>query len=477
MRHSPILTLLFSIYFLTSFLSIQARHHFHTKHKHYSHSHNSSSEISLPPAPLPSPTSSAPEEAPSTSPSPSPSPEVASGLLDVRKFGAIGDGITDDTESFKMAWDTACQSESDLNVIFVPPGFSFIVQSTIFTGPCKGGLVLKVDGTIMTPDGPESWLKNNSKRQWLVFYRVNGMSLEGSGTIDGRGQKWWDLPCKPHKGPNGTTLPGPCDSPVAIRFFMSSNLTVQGLRIKNSPQFHFRFDGCQSVHVESIFITAPALSPNTDGIHIENTNDVKIYNSVVSNGDDCVSIGSGCYDVDIKNITCGPGHGISIGSLGNHNSKACVSNITVRDSVIRVSDNGVRIKTWQGGSGSVSGVTFSNIHMDTVKNPIIIDQFYCLSKDCSNKTSAVFVSDIVYTSIKGTYDIRHPPMHFACSDSIPCTNLTLSDIELLPAQGDMLNDPFCWNAYGNSETLTIPPVFCLLDGIPQSIPANDIDHC
>jgi hypothetical protein len=57
----------------------------------------------------------------------------------------------------------------------------------------------KVDGTIMTPDGPESWLKNNSKRQWLVFYRVNGMSLEGSGSIDGRGQKWWDLPCKPHK--------------------------------------------------------------------------------------------------------------------------------------------------------------------------------------------------------------------------------------------------------------------------------------
>jgi len=144
MRHSSILTLLFSIYFLTSFLSIQARHHFHTKHKHYSHSHNSSSEISLPPAPLPSPTSSAPEEAPSTITSPSPSPEVASGLLDVRTFGAIGDGITDDTESFKMAWDTACQSELDLNVIFVPPGFSFIVQSTIFTGPCKGGLVLKV---------------------------------------------------------------------------------------------------------------------------------------------------------------------------------------------------------------------------------------------------------------------------------------------------------------------------------------------
>ncbi|KHN20144.1 Polygalacturonase [Glycine soja] len=194
-----------------------------------------------------------------------------------------------------MAWDSACQSESAVNVIIVPQDFSFLVQSTIFTGPCQGVLELKVDGTLMPPDGPESWPKNNSRHQWLVFYRINGMSLERSSLIDGRGEKWWDLPCKPHK---------------AIRFFMSSNLTVQGLRIKNSPWFHFKFDGCKNVHVESIYITTPKLSPNTDGIHIENTNDVKIYSSVISNGDDCVSIGSGCNDANIKNITCGPGHGI-----------------------------------------------------------------------------------------------------------------------------------------------------------------------
>lgn len=154
-----------------------------------------------------------------------------------------------------------------------------------------------------------------------------------------------------------------------------------------------------------------------------------------------------------------------------------MSNITVRDSFIKLTDNGVRIKTWQGGSGSVSGVTFSNIHMEAVRNPIMIDQFYCLTKDCSNKTSAVFVSDIVYTNIKGTYDIRSPPMHFACSDAVPCSNLTLSDIELLPAQGDMVLDPYCWNAYGDLQTVTIPPVSCLLEGIPQSMLGNDMGHC
>ncbi|KAM7521380.1 hypothetical protein LguiA_011282 [Lonicera macranthoides] len=419
----------------------------------------------------------------SLSPTPAPSPDenpynnitTMGGVFDVRIFGAVGDGVTDDTEAFNTAWDTACQVES--GVLLVPYGYLFMIQSTIFTGPCQGGFVFQVDGTLMPPDGPDSWPQNISRHQWLVFYRVNEMSLQGGGLIDGRGEQWWDLPCKPHKGINGTTLPGPCDSPIAIRFFMSSNLIVQGLGIKNSPQFHFRFDNCKNVHIESMHITAPALSPNTDGIHIENTNNVEIYNSVISNGDDCVSIGSGCYDVDIRNITCGPGHGISIGSLGNHNSRACVSNVTVRDSVIKQSENGVRIKTWQGGYGAVSGVTFDSIHMDNVKNPIIIDQFYCLTKTCTNNTSAVLVSDIQYSNIKGTYDIRRPPMHFGCSDAVPCANVTLSDVELLPAEGDLELDPFCWNAYGQLKTLTIPPVSCLLEGIPPSLFQKAIGYC
>jgi polygalacturonase len=61
-------------------------------------------------------------------------------------------------------------------------------------------------------------------------------------------------------------------------------VTVNGLRIENSPQFHMKFDACNSVHISSMSISSPSFSPNTDGIHIENTTSVEIYNSKISNG-------------------------------------------------------------------------------------------------------------------------------------------------------------------------------------------------
>ncbi|URD84395.1 hypothetical protein MUK42_02293 [Musa troglodytarum] len=382
-----------------------------------------------------------------------------SAVLNVLSFGAVGDGVSDDTDAFKSAWDSAC--EEGPGVVLVPQGYAFKIRSTIFAGPCHGELTLQVDGTIMPPDGPDAWPQRTSRRQWLVFYRANGLTLQGGGLFDGKGAKWWDLPANPTR--EGTTQLCP-DPAIALSFFMSSNLAVRGIRIHNSPQFHFRFDNCRNVTVDAISINSPALSPNTDGIHVENSVDVGIYNSVISSGDDCVSIGAGSTNIHVRNLTCGPSHGISIGSLGKQNTRACVTNVTVKDSVIKHSDNGVRIKTWQGGSGSVSWVSFENIRMDTVRNPIIINQYYCLTKVCKNQTSAVYVSDVSYAGIKGSYDTRSPPIHFGCSDAIPCTNITLTDVELLPAQGDAIADPFCWNVYGESQTLTIPPVSCLLQG-------------
>lgn len=74
-------------------------------------------------------------------PSPSQEPDDHGSVYDVRNYGAVGDGVTDDTESFKTAWDLSCSNENNNNtsvsVLLVPYGFIFMIHSTIFTGPCR----------------------------------------------------------------------------------------------------------------------------------------------------------------------------------------------------------------------------------------------------------------------------------------------------------------------------------------------------
>lgn len=103
----------------------------HEDHDGHVHLHTFS-RISLPPSP-------APEAA---SPSYNDYASVYTAVFDVIAFGAVGDGVTDDTQAFKMAWETACQTESA--TLLVPHGHSFMIQSTIFTGPCKTGLIFQV---------------------------------------------------------------------------------------------------------------------------------------------------------------------------------------------------------------------------------------------------------------------------------------------------------------------------------------------
>ncbi|XP_021909507.1 polygalacturonase At1g48100-like [Carica papaya] len=381
-------------------------------------------------------------------------------IFDVKSFDAVGDGVTDDTLAFSNAWQQSCQTQGA--TLLVPQDNTFMVSKITFDGECQGELVFQVDGTIVAPGGPDQWPSEaNPKDPWILFESIHGMRLQGNGIIDGRGQKWWDLPCKPHRRSNETTQSVPCDSPLTLRFFKSSNITLHGLNIKNSPQFHVKFDECENIHIES-----PGDSLNTDGIHLGRTKDVQINNSVISNGDDCVSIRTYCYNVNINNLTCSLGHGISIGSLGEDHSHACVSNITITNSII----NGVRIKTWQGGSFNI---TFNYIQIESVRFPIIIDQYYCSTEKCKNESSAVMIHDIYYENIKGTYENKNgesSPVNFACSDALSCKNLKLVDIELHPAPGEKNAYPFCWNAHGKALNFSLPIVNCLNEnGFPLPI--------
>ena len=61
------------------------------------------------------------------------------------------------------------------------------------------GRVVQVDGVLMPPDGPDCWPPSDNRRQWVVFSNIDGMTLRGAGSIEGNGEDWWNLPCKPHR--------------------------------------------------------------------------------------------------------------------------------------------------------------------------------------------------------------------------------------------------------------------------------------
>ncbi|KAJ6845549.1 polygalacturonase-like [Iris pallida] len=399
---------------------------------------------------------------PSPRPAPPPPRAPAAATFDVVSFGAKGDGLTDDTKAFEASWAAACKQEG--STVVVPSGHVFLVGQISFAGPCKPNIIFQLDGTIVAPTSPKAW--RSGTLQWLEFRKLaQGITIRGDGVIEGKGSAWW--PSKSHlisENQTGSQLEGkmPGTRPTAVRFYGSYNVIVTGIQIRNSAKCHLKFDNCEAVQVFNLSVSSPGDSPNTDGIHLQNSANVVIHDVDLSCGDDCISIQTGCSAVYVHDVRCGPGHGISIGGLGMDGTKACVSNVTVRGVTLSNTMTGVRIKTWQGGSGSVRNIRFSDIVMKDVRTAITIDQFYCDGGRCRNQSSAVAVSDVYYTNIRGTY--TDWPVYLACSDSVPCLGISLADVELeaAAAQDDSRgHDPFCWQAYGKLQAPTVPPIRCL----------------
>ncbi|CAH2066578.1 unnamed protein product [Thlaspi arvense] len=371
-------------------------------------------------------------------------------LVNVDSFGAAGDGVSDDTQAFVSAWKMACSAPR--SVLLVPQGRRYLVNATKFNGPCQESLIIQIDGTIVAPDDPSQW-NPGFQRVWLEFSRLEGVVFQGNGVIDGSGTKWWAASCKKNKS-------NPCiGAPTAVTIDSSSSVYVRGLTIRNSQQMHLSISRSHTVRISRVMVTSPGDSPNTDGIHITASTNVIIQDCKISTGDDCVSIVNASSRIKMKKIYCGPGHGISIGSLGRGNSTATVTAIVLDTALLKNTTNGLRIKTWQGGNGYVKGVRFENVEMQDVANPIIIDQFYCDSPStCQNQTSAVHITEIMYRNITGTTKSAKA-IKFACSDAVPCSHIVLNNVNLEGKDGKV--EAYCNSAEGFGYGVVHPSADCL----------------
>lgn len=178
-----------------------------------------------------------------------------------------------------------------------------------------------------------------------------------------------------------------------MRLSFVNDTTIRGISSMDSKFFHMIIFASHNIKLQSLTISAPGDSPNTDGIHISSSSSIKVSRSVIGTGDDCISIGGGSSDITISDVYCGPGHGISVGSLGRDSGEGDVVGLTVKNCTFTGTDNGVRIKTWPGYPvhTSASNLTFKDLIMRNVKNPIVIDQQYCPYSSCNLEVHAQFI--------------------------------------------------------------------------------------
>ncbi|KAJ1293083.1 hypothetical protein BS78_01G041100 [Paspalum vaginatum] len=360
-------------------------------------------------------------------------------VFSLDRYGGRGDGRHDDTRALARAWEAACASPRPAAVL-VPRGRRYLLRLLTLRGPCRSSVQVAVKGTLVASPNRAHWRTDEDRRHWVVFRSVDGLTINGGGAVDGNGGRWWPYSCKVNKAL-------PCkEAPTALSFHYCTNLRVQDLKVVNSQQIHMSVEDCSGVQLTRLSITAPGTSPNTDGIHITRSRDVRVTGCKIKTGDDCLSIEDGTRNLHVSNVVCGPGHGISIGSLGDGNTRAQVSGVTIDTVQLHGTTNGARIKTYQGGSGYAKDIKFQNMVMYNVKNPIIIDQHYCdRAKPCREQRSAVEVSNVVFKNIRGTTATKDA-IRLDCSRSVPCHGITLQNIDLKMQGGKGTTESTCQNA-------------------------------
>ncbi|GAU48347.1 hypothetical protein TSUD_267720 [Trifolium subterraneum] len=368
---------------------------------------------------------------------------------DVLTYGAIGDGKTDDSNAFLKAWDDVCGTAEDTPTLTIPNDKTFMLQPLLFKGPCKPtSIKIELKGTVVAPRVVDDWKFKEDNKTWIRFSGINGLFIIGGGKIDGQGSSWWTK--YPRKS-NET------NKPTAIRFSNCHNLTISNLTHIDSPRNHISIDGCKDTSISNLHIAAPGDSPNTDGIDIASSTNVLINNSIMETGDDCIAINNGSSFINISGIFCGPGHGISVGSLGKDRTYAAVEHIYVKNCTFNGTSNGARIKTFEGGSGYARNITYEDIILVRVKHPVIIDQHYD-PRNIDNIGQAVKVSDVTYLNIRGTSLVNNA-IELNCDTVIGCTNIILNNINITLVDGGE-TQTICTKAQGKCSSCN-PDVPCL----------------
>jgi polygalacturonase len=292
-------------------------------------------------------------------------------VCDVRSYGAVGDGVTKDTKAIQKAIDDCSQPGGGIVKL---GGAKTYVSAPLLL---KSNITLEVGvGSTLAAstdheDFPEKEEFHDHGRQaFLSSDHAENITIDGGGTIDGRGDSWWMVSHTPR--------------PRLIVFDHSRNIRMEEITVKNSPMWQIVPYYSEHLIFRNMKVLAdnPAAAHNTDGIDPFSSGDVLIEKVLIDTGDDDIAIKSGqpgsagpdapSHDIIIRDCTFLHGHGLSIGS----EVSGGVQHVHVERVHFKGTGTGIRIKSNRDRGNDISDLTYRDITMEDVKTAILVTEFY-----------------------------------------------------------------------------------------------------
>jgi len=289
----------------------------------------------------------------------------AGGPLNVRDFGAIGDGKSLDTAAIQKAIDAAFGAGG--GTVWLPSGTflsgTLVLKSNV-TLHLEAGAVLRGSRDIRQyPDHTPQvdYLYRSRFTKHLIYAdRADNIAITGRGLIDGQGEHFKAAPGD-DKG-----------RPYILRFSECRNVRVRDVSFRNSARWLSHYLACENVVIDGITIHS-RIRENRDGIDIDSCTDVSVSNCHVFTGDDAIVLkstiaGRPCRRVTIVNCTLSSmASALKLGTESNGGFEdVTVSNCVVYDTGY----SGIGIMMVDGAR--LERVTFSDITMRNVRVPIFI---------------------------------------------------------------------------------------------------------